>query len=133
MLNPLRMMVFQCLYFTVFSLRPICSAKLVHTLARSRSLSIQNIGRLSSSCVDAVTVDAQLLATNLDAIDCDYSNGKVPRGKIRQHVNPLSSKYQQPIVLKNDWMHEAYEHPLGRSYIIDIGCSRGTWAMYSQV
>ena len=47
------------------------------------------------------------------------------RLKVRQHVNPLSSKYQVPVNLPGNWMCEAFEDAQ-RPLIIDIGCAKGT-------
>ena len=47
------------------------------------------------------------------------------RLKVRQHVNPLSSKYQVPVNLPGNWMCDAFEDAQ-RPLIIDIGCAKGT-------
>lgn len=46
------------------------------------------------------------------------------RVRVRQHVNPLSEKYQQPLPPPN-W-EQIYEQP-ARSLFLDIGCARGTF------
>jgi tRNA (guanine-N7-)-methyltransferase len=46
--------------------------------------------------------------------------------RVRQHVNPLSQKYQQPIATP-DWQR-VYADP-HRSLHIDIGCGRGKFLM----
>ena len=46
------------------------------------------------------------------------------RLKVRQHVNPLSSKYQIPVNLPGNWMCEAFEDAQ-RPLIIDVGCAKG--------
>ena len=46
------------------------------------------------------------------------------RLKVRQHVNPLSSKYQIPVNLPGTWMCEAFEDAQ-RPLIIDVGCAKG--------
>lgn len=50
------------------------------------------------------------------------------RLKVRQHVNPLSSRYQVPLELDNNWRSDAYKAPFN-NYIVDIGCAKGTWAL----
>ena len=55
------------------------------------------------------------------------SKGKASR-KFRQHVNPLASAYQQPTLLDIDWIQKHYKSP-NLPFIIDIGCSKGTWAL----
>jgi tRNA (guanine-N7-)-methyltransferase len=42
----------------------------------------------------------------------------------RQHVNPLSSKFQQSTVLTPDWPRDIFDD-MSRSLFLDIGCSRG--------
>jgi tRNA (guanine-N7-)-methyltransferase len=42
--------------------------------------------------------------------------------RVRQHVNPLSSKYQSPAITP-DWA-QVYKHP-SRPLHLDIGCARG--------
>lgn len=51
------------------------------------------------------------------------------RLKVRQHVNPLSSKYLVPVVLQKKWETEAFAEPYSNPLIIDIGCSKGSWAL----
>jgi len=46
--------------------------------------------------------------------------------RVRQHVNPLSRKYQAPITLPN-WA-SIYEHP-ERPLFLDIGCARGKFLL----
>lgn len=45
---------------------------------------------------------------------------------VRQHVNPLSSFYQQPLVLPPP--SELFEHP-GRPLHLDVGCARGRFLL----
>mmetsp|Transcript_15676 Transcript_15676/g.15806 ORF Transcript_15676/g.15806 Transcript_15676/m.15806 type:complete len:307 (-) Transcript_15676:112-1032(-) len=49
--------------------------------------------------------------------------------KVRQHVNPLASRFQIPIKLTPDWMQRSFKNPCLPLYL-DIGCSKGTWAMH---
>ncbi|CAJ1966723.1 unnamed protein product [Cylindrotheca closterium] len=42
----------------------------------------------------------------------------------RQHVNPLSAKFQQPTVLTPNWPYDTYDD-LSKPLFLDIGCSRG--------
>jgi len=46
------------------------------------------------------------------------------RLKVRQHVNPLSSKYQVPTTLPADWIQQAFDN-ISRPLIVDIGCAKG--------
>ena len=65
--------------------------------------------------------------------EVDESNIKESlRLKVRQHVNPLSLKYQKPIILDNDWMFEAFEDPINKPLIIDVGCAKGLSIPYNQ-
>lgn len=63
----------------------------------------------------------------------NYSTRNPAWRKVRQHVNPLSSKYLQPINLPNNWIAEAFPNVnlTNRPLVIDIGCSRGSWALNS--
>jgi len=49
------------------------------------------------------------------------------RTKVRQHVNPLSAKYREPVVLQADWK-QAFKDPL-LPLILDIGCAKGNWVL----
>ena len=44
--------------------------------------------------------------------------------RVRQHVNPLSRKYQQPTFLSKDWPHDVFTD-LSLPLHLDIGCGRG--------
>lgn len=46
--------------------------------------------------------------------------------RVRQHVNPLATYYQQPIALENDWYAKAFDD-LERPLVIDVGVARGRW------
>jgi tRNA (guanine-N7-)-methyltransferase len=46
----------------------------------------------------------------------------------RQHVNPLSGKYQVKLELEKDWLKTSFQD-IYKSYIIDIGCAKGSWAL----
>lgn len=61
--------------------------------------------------------------------------GRINRGApkeklraIRQHVNPLSSTYQQPVELPEGWVKEAFADPT-RPFHIDIGSARGRFCV----
>jgi tRNA (guanine-N7-)-methyltransferase len=53
------------------------------------------------------------------------------RIKVRQHVNPLASKYQIPLNLSKDWLSKSTGifDDSNRPLYIDIGCAKGTWAI----
>ncbi|KAJ1400728.1 putative methyltransferase-domain-containing protein, partial [Ochromonadaceae sp. CCMP2298] len=51
------------------------------------------------------------------------------RLKVRQHVNPLSAKYQMSLALADDWMFRAFEQPTQLPLIVDVGCAKGSWAL----
>ena len=70
-----------------------------------------------------------------DNVENKHRDGNIQHGrrnktsrKFRQHVNPLASSYQQPTQLESDWIHTTYSAP-SRPFIIDIGCSKGAWAI----
>jgi tRNA (guanine-N7-)-methyltransferase len=48
--------------------------------------------------------------------------------RTRQHVNPLSEKYQQSASIPEDWLRLAFADPTLPLHI-DIGCARGTFCM----
>jgi tRNA (guanine-N7-)-methyltransferase len=50
----------------------------------------------------------------------------LPKVRVRQHVNPLSSKYQQNIILPN-W--DQIYHNLKQPLHLDIGCARGQFLL----
>lgn len=47
---------------------------------------------------------------------------------IRQHVNPLSRSYQQPVELPEGWVRAAYKDP-SKPFHIDIGSARGRFCV----
>lgn len=56
---------------------------------------------------------------------------KAMRIKVRQHVNPLSEKFQIPLALPPNWLSEpgvVFARPKQRLYL-DIGCAKGSWAI----
>jgi tRNA (guanine-N7-)-methyltransferase len=50
------------------------------------------------------------------------------RLKVRQHVNPLSSRYLVPMEGGNEWVKKNFNDPTLPT-IVDIGCSKGTWVL----
>jgi tRNA (guanine-N7-)-methyltransferase len=70
--------------------------------------------------------------TTIPAVTTDiiFDSSTILRKKVRQHVNPLSSKYMVPIDLPDDWIERSYQNP-SNNFIVDIGCSKGTWAINS--
>ena len=54
-----------------------------------------------------------------------YENNKTKKQtRFRQHVNPLSRKFQVPVDLPEKWVEEAYDDPSLPLYL-DIGCGKG--------
>lgn len=49
--------------------------------------------------------------------------------KVRQHVNPLASAYQKPLDLTDNWIENEYSYSSASSFIIDVGCAKGSWAL----
>jgi len=62
-----------------------------------------------------------------DEEDAPLAEGSL-RLKVRQHVNPLASKYQVPVTLDPDWMEKTFPNPQQPVHI-DVGCAKGTWAL----
>ena len=56
------------------------------------------------------------------------SRSKLRIKKVRQHVNPLASRYRRPIVLNPDWISHSFKN-ISSPFIVDVGCSRGSWAI----
>lgn len=59
------------------------------------------------------------------------TNRKPPKEKlraIRQHVNPLSRLYQQPVELPDGWVKAAFRDP-SKPFHIDIGSARGRFCV----
>lgn len=50
------------------------------------------------------------------------------KGQIRQHVNPFTWFYQQPLILPSNWLHENFED-ITKPLHLDIGCARGSWTI----
>ena len=55
-------------------------------------------------------------------------NNAEPRPRVRQHVNPLASAYQEPISLAEGWVSALFQDP-SLPFHIDVGCARGTFCM----
>ena len=43
--------------------------------------------------------------------------------RVRQHVNPLASSYQQPAALGEQWVEEQFD--TSQPFHLDIGCAKG--------
>lgn len=50
------------------------------------------------------------------------------RLKVRQHVNPLSSRYLVPMEGGEEWVAEAFADTT-KPVIVDIGCAKGSWVL----
>lgn len=50
------------------------------------------------------------------------------RLKVRQHVNPLSSKYMKPMNEEKGWVSNAFAN-ITQPFIVDIGCAKGSWVL----
>lgn len=50
------------------------------------------------------------------------------RLKVRQHVNPLASRYLVPMEGGEEWVAEAFANTK-KPVIVDIGCAKGTWVL----
>lgn len=50
------------------------------------------------------------------------------RLKVRQHVNPLASRYLVPMEGGEEWVTEAFSNTK-KPVIVDIGCAKGTWVL----
>eukprot|EP01038_Epipyxis_sp_PR26KG_P005719 gene5719-7894_t len=88
---------------------------------------------------NGVYISRRIFVTNNDKFSTSnnqtqsYSIGNIVsegsiRLKVRQHVNPLSSKYQVPINLPSNWIQQVYSIS-NNSFLIDIGCAKGTFGL----
>jgi tRNA (guanine-N7-)-methyltransferase len=48
--------------------------------------------------------------------------------KIRQHVNPLQSTYQQPLILPAHWVVDRFQNPQ-QPFVIDVGSAEGRFTL----
>lgn len=64
---------------------------------------------------------------DVEDVDAEVAEGSI-KLKVRQHVNPLSSKYQAPILLEDNWIENTFPSA-GQPILLDIGCAKGTWAL----
>lgn len=74
---------------------------------------------------------AEYTSNNSEEIESPWNNQRLlgrAEGKnahrARQHVNPLSNKFQQQTVLSPDWPKDTFDD-MSRPLFLDIGCSRG--------
>ena len=56
-----------------------------------------------------------------------FSEGSL-RLKVRQHVNPLASRYLVPMEGGEEWVAEAFVNT-SLPVIVDIGCAKGSWVL----
>lgn len=107
------------------------------SICRFNSLTYRFLSSESSNNNDEINVMQQVQKQQNLLSDDDLNKIKGPndsslRLKVRQHVNPLSSKYQQPLKLEDDWMENAFAQP-NLPLVLDIGCSKGTYCLqYAQ-
>ena len=50
------------------------------------------------------------------------------RLKVRQHVNPLASRYLIPMEGGDEWVASAFADT-SKPVVVDIGCAKGTWVL----
>ena len=56
-----------------------------------------------------------------------FSEGSL-RLKVRQHVNPLASRYLVPMEGGEEWVAEAFANT-SLPVVVDIGCAKGSWVL----
>lgn len=82
---------------------------------------------LSTLQIEPLVVDNKI---EIEHVELDnVLHKRVKRGKIRQHVNPLTTAHSKPLQLNMDWMNTAFPKIGPGEFIVDIGCARGSWAM----
>jgi tRNA (guanine-N7-)-methyltransferase len=62
-----------------------------------------------------------------NAANKNFKEGSL-RLKVRQHVNPLSSRYLVPMEGGEEWVTNAFANTT-RPVIVDIGCAKGSWVL----
>lgn len=108
--------------------------------AVQRTIASSN-ARMSSTPTSNESVIKMIAPDNADDYDeADFqhldvaSDSRAPlsskplKSKFRQHVNPLSDVYKVPLTLSSTWLEECFQNPSNPIHI-DIGCSRGSWAL----
>lgn len=50
-------------------------------------------------------------------------------GKVRQHVNPLSHYFQQPLTIQYGWNEQVYKDST-KPLLIDLGCGKGWFCLH---
>ena len=93
-------------------LKPVLSAKLC-----THTSTTEHVSNVDTECTTPIT-------------PVDYSHLKAKKTfKVRQHVNPLASAFQQPVVLEKNWLQRSFANMNPKEFIVDIGCAKGSWAL----
>lgn len=94
----------------------------------ARSLAFRSLATLPSvlSTVESLNFDS---SANSNPEELPTLSKRAKRGKVRQHVNPLSRGHSRPLELDTNWMDTAFERIGPGEFIVDIGCAKGVWAM----
>jgi len=107
------------------SLSLLSLALSVHMCPRRRRAH-RSAGPAEGPCLKSIRGGEGDDAAALDTLNIEEH--KVDTRRVRQHVNPLSGKYQQPTERPEGWMAQAYGSP-GNPVHVDIGCARGRFCM----
>lgn len=92
----------------------------------ARSLPVRG---LSTVALNVENLDLNIAVPHVtDAESVPVVSKRAKRGKIRQHVNPLSRGHTMPLQLDPNWMDTAFEKIGPGEFIVDIGCAKGVWA-----
>lgn len=121
-------MPFQRRVLVVFVMLGVISCRAMAARGGSRQLAFssrlvnnQYATRLSSSTKGDLTETHELPIWNQPL---EKKDARVSYKKVRQHVNPLARRYQQPTFLSPDWPKDVIDD-LSLPLHLDIGCGRG--------
>jgi tRNA (guanine-N7-)-methyltransferase len=137
MLVPLWLVVFMAAT-SHFQKRALCTALSVGQFRSFRSITVPSSSSCSSSKIYYSSHENKI---GTDDVSNDDSSNTVPQTpwndprltdraakvdgfRSRQHVNPLSRKFQQHTILPDTWPRDVFDD-LSRPLFLDIGCSRG--------
>eukprot|EP01039_Chlorochromonas_danica_P002653 gene2653-2897_t len=80
--------------------------------------------------IEFISDEDDLVGDDEEDLECseDEARKSLRLKKVRQHVNPLSNSYLQPLTLADNWLDASFQTPR-QPLIIDVGCAKGSWAL----
>lgn len=101
---------------------------LVGSTTRWRSATIRQLSSSNSTTADVkLSVDDDAATTPPWSRDVltEKKSKRNNANRLRQHVNPLARKFQQPTLLSDNWPRDVYEDCKTRPLALDIGSAKG--------